>query len=444
MARISQLSNGNRKSKLPKNMAANFFQLLSASFTRIIFLVHGFVSVHLVVQSLKNSDYWWLCTGLVLLIFESFYTIIIRKGQEYKYFWPGSLLYMCTVLPVIWVAELNILDEKKRLNETVCELAAQSKVTRYTSIGPITLRNDSSGTGAQKWSKLGLILVIIIGRWLLPRGELTRDQLSALLLVYVANAADIMELFELFDDQPALWCKPGIAQAVLITYTWCFMQFTLVFTATATTVPDEARKKMNQAVQTVKDRDSRTNKRRGRDNTLPKYIKKLIQKKQEEDLEKFEKELNQVFGSPIEGTKRKGAYGKGRKKRRYSMHDTVQGVVEAQRERKIEEEVIEEVIKEKEKLRLHGDLYSILTMMLMQDGPFLVLRLIMIIEYGVTNETHLFFTGKNAMALSLLLYRMLVLLYEGKDEEKEEETDDFRPRPFAISYDRENTTYGPQ
>ena len=31
-----------------------------------------------------------------------------------------------------------------------------------------------------------------MGRWLLPRGELTRDQLSTLLLVYVANAADIM------------------------------------------------------------------------------------------------------------------------------------------------------------------------------------------------------------------------------------------------------------
>lgn len=63
----------------------------------------------------------------------------------------------------------------------------------------ITIRNDD-GTGAQKWSKLGLILVIIIGRWLLPRGELTRDQLSALLLVYVANAADIMgkNLFSLW------------------------------------------------------------------------------------------------------------------------------------------------------------------------------------------------------------------------------------------------------
>jgi len=53
-----------------------------------------------------------------------------------------------------------------------------------------------------------------------------------------------LELFELFDNYPALWCKEGIAEAVLSTYTWCFMQFTLVFTATANTVPDEARKKV--------------------------------------------------------------------------------------------------------------------------------------------------------------------------------------------------------
>ena len=38
-----------------------------------------------------------------------------------------------------------------------------------------------------------------MGRWLLPRGELTRDQLSSLLLVYVANAADIMGKLQFYD-----------------------------------------------------------------------------------------------------------------------------------------------------------------------------------------------------------------------------------------------------
>ena len=44
------------------------------------------------------------------------------------------------------------------------------------------------------------MLIIIFGRWMLPRGAITRDQLSILLLEYVAIAADILELFEAFED----------------------------------------------------------------------------------------------------------------------------------------------------------------------------------------------------------------------------------------------------
>lgn len=52
----------------------------------------------------------------------------------------------------------------------------------------------------------------------------------------------ISELFEVFDQEPILWCKEGVAMAVLATYTWSFLQFTLVFTATAETVPDTKEK----------------------------------------------------------------------------------------------------------------------------------------------------------------------------------------------------------
>lgn len=52
----------------------------------------------------------------------------------------------------------------------------------------------------KKICELGLIIGIIVGRWLLPRGEITRDQLSALLLGYVGTAADILELFEVFEE----------------------------------------------------------------------------------------------------------------------------------------------------------------------------------------------------------------------------------------------------
>lgn len=45
---------------------------------------------------------------------------------------------------------------------------------------------------AKKVGELGVVVLIILGRWLLPRGQLTRDQLSALLLGYIGMGADIL------------------------------------------------------------------------------------------------------------------------------------------------------------------------------------------------------------------------------------------------------------
>ena len=46
-----------------------------------------------------------------------------------------------------------------------------------------------------------LLLFLILGRWLLPKGKLTHDQLSQLLLVYIGTAADIVEFFEAFKEK---------------------------------------------------------------------------------------------------------------------------------------------------------------------------------------------------------------------------------------------------
>ena len=46
-----------------------------------------------------------------------------------------------------------------------------------------------------------LLLILILGRWLLPKGKLTHDQLSQLLLVYIGTAADIVEFFEAFKEE---------------------------------------------------------------------------------------------------------------------------------------------------------------------------------------------------------------------------------------------------
>ena len=48
------------------------------------------------------------------------------------------------------------------------------------------------------------LLLLVIGRWLLPKGQMSREQLSQLLLIYIAAAADIVELTEIYDVRDVL------------------------------------------------------------------------------------------------------------------------------------------------------------------------------------------------------------------------------------------------
>lgn len=69
--------------------------------------------------------------------------------MSYFSIWPGSLLYMTTVLPAIWVAELAILEEKIASGVDNCELnAAKSDFT----VGRGLVRNISSSKSTSFYS----------------------------------------------------------------------------------------------------------------------------------------------------------------------------------------------------------------------------------------------------------------------------------------------------
>jgi len=49
---------------------------------------------------------------------------------------------------------------------------------------------------------------------------------------------------------------------------------------------------------------------------------------------------------------------------------------------------------------------------MMQDAPFLVLRMLLIFKYGVLSYTNMFFTCKNTLVCMLLSYRLIVIQLE--------------------------------
>lgn len=354
----------------------NFRPIFYAVLTRVMFFIHGFMSVWLLAHCLDNAMYWVTILGIVLLFFEMVYTLLARKGQEYKYFWPSCFFYMSTMIPIIWIVELDLLEGRINGNQTA--------ITPIPSNSGCFGDIDSS-TLAKQICELGLIIGLIIGRWLLPRGEITRDQLSALLLGYVGTAADILELFEVLQEE-VVQQEEQVTLAVLGVYTWSLLQFCLV--TTATTGKNNQIRITNNKVSPddVINRKISLHKYGKQEDLKERYIQRLQMKRRQT-------EMNVLRGKGYKGEK---------KEKKINPITTARGEVKE--------------ISRREML-LHGDIFGILTGIFMQDGPFLILRLLLIINYKVYSEMHIFFTCKNAIALSLLVYRLCILTCSGEDEE---------------------------
>lgn len=62
-------------------------------------------------------------------------------------------------------------------------------LVKFCNLVTLTNKDDQKLRSAVE---IGMLGALVIGRWLLPRGEITRDQLSALLLAYISNGADVI------------------------------------------------------------------------------------------------------------------------------------------------------------------------------------------------------------------------------------------------------------
>lgn len=106
-------------------------------------------------------------------------------------FCPSVFLYLSSVVPAIWMLELDKVERRHKIREENFNFAAAAADFKglSSSLG-MNIRLPDIQVDAETWVTLieqFLMLVLIIGRWLLPKGDLTRDQLSQLLLVYIGK-----------------------------------------------------------------------------------------------------------------------------------------------------------------------------------------------------------------------------------------------------------------
>ncbi|XP_034659924.1 transmembrane protein 26 [Drosophila subobscura] len=233
---------------------AKIISTIKAILTRIIFSAHSLLAIWRVTTFKNDIIYWTLCGPLLLLLLEGIFTIMIKKTQEWRWFCPSVFLYLSSIVPAIWLLELDKIERRLQIINASTSNSNATSSSNFSSsliggspsgssnssgMDPVTDLLDDAGIKlpvitADTWTTLieqFLMLILIVGRWLLPKGDLTRDQLSQLLLVYIGTAADIIEFFDSYKDDSI--ARIGfLVYLTLGIWSWSLMQFTIVLSAT--------------------------------------------------------------------------------------------------------------------------------------------------------------------------------------------------------------------
>uniref|UniRef100_A0A8C2WV12 Transmembrane protein 26 n=1 Tax=Cyclopterus lumpus TaxID=8103 RepID=A0A8C2WV12_CYCLU len=198
------------------------YKFMCAITTRALFLIVSLVSVWRVIWVKHEPKYWLLTILFLPLVVEMIITLKSRRGQDYKWFSPPIFLFLISIIPSIWILELHNQHEKNLLNVITRNQTGNLTYQNYLEVLTTVCANDWILALHQI-----LLLLLIVGKWLLPLGGgVTRDELSQLLLIFVGTAADILEFTsETLSDVKEN--SPQLVYIILAVWTWSMLQFPL-------------------------------------------------------------------------------------------------------------------------------------------------------------------------------------------------------------------------
>lgn len=248
-----------------------FFDLIRSILIRLVFGIHALIAICIVCY--VKQDTWYLVNsvGVVFLIIEWFIIAFRHGGKDLPMFSPSFFIYITTLIPPTWFLELeNIKTRKSRLlqssifnNQTTHHQYLLRQTTKFfaTTLNPNLTdiddgdddnSNSSSGIDSSSsvvlndlvpnelkqvvlnatidqyaiYIEVTMMLIIIIGRWIMPKQGITRSELSQLLLVYMSLASDIIDLLSILQEQ-VIFDNMTMVYTALTMYSWSLYQFTL-------------------------------------------------------------------------------------------------------------------------------------------------------------------------------------------------------------------------
>ncbi|KAK4318570.1 hypothetical protein Pmani_010443 [Petrolisthes manimaculis] len=326
-----------------------FITLVKAIVTRVLFATHAFVAVWVLVHINGERDVWFLLAPLMFQGFEGIVSICARNGEEMKWFCPSVFLYLVSVVPPIWLMELALKDLRvESPSTTTTTTTPPFNATRLPHAQVKVFGMSMESEHCVRVLEQVLLVMLLMGRWLLPKG---------------------------------IW-------------SWSLLQFTLVLSATHAPKPRPSINYPPPQEVTFQDTDLLTY---YDDDGLKKGTRTTYY--DADSLKKGTKTTHYDADSLKKGTKTThydaDSLKKGTKITHYDADDIKKGT--------------RTTCAYNINIYLDMDIIAILTTVFMQDGPFFLLRMTLIFGYKVVSYLNIFFTCKNTLVVSLQLYRLFVL-----------------------------------
>lgn len=361
----------------------------------------------------QDQQYWYIlgyCLSFLLL--ETLVTVFYRKGHEYYWFCPSIFIFTTAEIPCFGLLRLKLGSCLRMSNGTSHSGGIRCSPNIGNQIESLAL--NSLFTDDEKVvSTLDqtFLLLLVIGRWLLPKGQMSREQLSQLLLIYIAAAADIVELTEIYEVRDVL-SDSSMINLLISIWSISLLQFSVTIQNAESVAQDKA----NEEIKMEKEREANgessieiTTEKKSNRVAPALYTYKLAQRKAFEKQQERRNTMDLDSLRPVTHNEtdqqqnnsddKKGSFLSRGLKTLKQFESTVQNFIHT-----------------------HIDLIQLLTPMVLQDGPFLILRLFVASKYDISESNmFVFLIAKNALVVMLQVYRICVLYCKPSESEGTED-----------------------